>query len=153
MAQRTDRHRWGPSTAHLVSNWPSIKAQRLFRCHAFDAVGWLRNRRKAVMSGLRHGSLVLCGSFLRHFIPCYGRASSAVEARRPRREDAMRMTERQRTLLRQLDQIVYRRKTSGRQGYFIGREDCTATINAMIVKGLVKPSEDRRRLNLTGATP
>ena len=65
----------------------------------------------------------------------------------------MKLTDRQTLLLQKLDEITFRKKMSGTRGYFLGIEDCTTTINSLIVKGLVKPSEDRRDLHCTRMTP
>lgn len=64
----------------------------------------------------------------------------------------MKITERQRMLINKLDQVVYRRKASGMRGYFLGIDDCTSTINSLLVKGLIRRSHDQKVLCRTDLT-
>lgn len=65
----------------------------------------------------------------------------------------MKVTERQGWLLKQLDEITYRQKASGMHGFFLDKEDCTATINSLIVKGLVTANGGRTQLERTALAP
>ena len=65
----------------------------------------------------------------------------------------MKVTLRQEHVLRQLDGIIYRRKASGMHGFFLGKEDCTVTINSLIVKGLVTANSGRTQVARTLLAP
>ncbi|MDX7950528.1 hypothetical protein P7D22_04965 [Lichenihabitans sp. Uapishka_5] len=61
----------------------------------------------------------------------------------------MKLTERQGWLLKHLDNIVYRQKVSGMHGFFLNKEECTVTVNSLIVKGLVRADSGRTQLKRT----
>ena len=65
----------------------------------------------------------------------------------------MKLTARQGWLLGNLDNIVYRRKVSGLSGFFLNREECTQTVNSLIVKGLVTANSGRTSLQRTDLAP
>lgn len=65
----------------------------------------------------------------------------------------MKLTERQGWILRHLGEITYRRKVSGMQGYFLQKEDCTAVVNTLINKGLVRANGGRTQLERTDLAP
>ena len=65
----------------------------------------------------------------------------------------MQMTQRQEMILERFEQIETRTTLSGKQGYFLAGQDCTFTINLMIVSGRLRMSPDRqltKRVRLAG---
>jgi hypothetical protein len=73
----------------------------------------------------------------------------------------MKLTKRQAMLLANMDRLVLRKKMSGKIGIYLDHDDCSSTINSLIVKGALKrlgngelqrcepelrnPTTDRRR--------
>ena len=60
---------------------------------------------------------------------------------------------RQQHLLDNLAQITMRRKLSGMRSYFLAGQDCTYTINSLIVRDIVQSSPDQKRLHQTRLMP
>lgn len=65
----------------------------------------------------------------------------------------MKFTDRQKYLLANFHQIQSRRKASGVLGFFLASEECTSTINSLVVKGAVARNRDGTQLRLAVNVP
>ncbi len=50
----------------------------------------------------------------------------------------MRLTNRQLGILERLEEVKKRRKLTGKDGYYLDGQDCTFTLNSLVVRGTVK---------------
>ena len=54
----------------------------------------------------------------------------------------MKLTTKQLSILQRIDEVKRRKKLSGRHGYYLDGQDCTFTLNSLVVRGALKRQDD-----------